>query len=188
MRPAAKLNRDDEAVLLEVARTIEQLHARGMGYAEIFSPLHDDGVAELARRNTVLLRTDTLGPGVHEIVTPPTFGRYVMTIASGLDTPRRRFATRHGLGHVVAGHVSELSLLSTVGDWTTHEERVADTFAMADLFPFWMLDDLRKARSSWGALRQALCRSFRMHTADWPEERVVDRADLRLALYRVRGL
>lgn len=177
----------DGAVVQEVARAIEGLHARGLGYAEIFSPLHDDGIADVVRRNTILLRSDELGEGVHEVVTPPAFGRYVMTISTQLDIPRRRFAIRHGLGHVVAGHVEELAFLSSLRDWDTHEERVADLFALADLAPFWMLDDLRKARSSWGGLRQALCRILRTHTVDWPEARVADRADLRLALYRSKG-
>lgn len=179
---------DDDAVARDVAAALKALQSRGIPYADILSPLAPDRLVDAMRRSAVLLRVDELGPKDQELVTPPIYGRYVMTIAKALDTRRRSFAMRHGFGHVVAGHVSEVAFLSTERDWTTHEERVADLFALADVIPFWLLDDLRKSRSSWGAIKQMISRTIRQYTIGWSEARVFDRAMLRVQLYRQFGL
>lgn len=173
----------DAAVIRQTADSIDRLHAKGIEYAGLFAPLHDEGLADTLRRSTVLLRLEPLAEGVMELVTPPMFGLYVMTVSSTLTYDRRRFATRHGLGHVVAGHVSELSFLSASRDHTTLEERVADTFALADVVPWWRLDELRRGRASVGQVKQLLCRVLRQNTVGWPEARVIDRANLRMRLY-----
>jgi len=176
----------DIAVFDDVQRAVENLQRRGVVYGDIFSPYHEEGILDITRRSTVRVRFDPLGDGESEFVCPPVFGRYLMTISTDLDQPRRAFALRHGLGHVLAGHVSEVSLLSTTREWMTHEERTADLFALVDLFPFYVIDDLLKGRTSWGAILQGLCRTIRQYTSGWPEERVLDRARLRIALYRTR--
>ena len=177
----------DREVLGTVARAIEQLQARGILYGDIFSPLHTDGLRDVARRLTVNVRYAELGERDLEAVVSPAYGRYVMVVSSDVDEARRSFALRHGLGHVAAGHVTEISFLRSLeerNEWNTREERVADLFALADVVPWYMLEELRRARTSWGAIRQWLCRTIRRHTIDWPEDRVHDRATLRIALFR----
>jgi hypothetical protein len=178
---------DDVSVCRDVAAALRNLQSRGIPYADIFSPLPDDRLAEAMKRSAVLLRVDQLGEKDQELVTPPIYGRYIMTISKTLDPRRRGFATRHGFGHVVAGHVSEVAFLSTERDWMTHEERVADLFALADVVPFWLLNDLRKSRTSWGAIKQMISRTIRQYTIGWSEARVFDRATLRITLYRQHG-
>jgi hypothetical protein len=178
----------DAAVVRETAGAITGLHRRFIGYAEIFSPLHDDGIAEVLRKSTILLRIEELEDSEFEIVSPPVYGRYLMTIASKLSPDQRRFAIRHGLGHVVAGHVSEIAFLSGTRDWQTHEERVADLFALADLMPFHALDDARRSRPAWREVRGRIGRTIELFTRDWPAERTADRTSLRLDLYLETGL
>lgn len=177
----------DLDVVAAVKRAIEHLDGLGILYANVFSPLHEGGIAEALRRLTITARGESLGSRELEAVMPPVYGRYILVYSTDVDDRRRGFAIRHGIGHVVGGHVTEPNYLSN-DDYMSHEERVADLFALADLAPFWMLDDLRGGRTSWGAIKQALCRAIRVHTLDWPEERVFDRATLRLTLYREYGL
>lgn len=181
----------DHQVVTDVAHAIEGLQARGICYGDIFSPMHLDGLRDVARRMTVTVKYASIGVRDLEAVASPVFGRYLMIVSSDVDDARRGFALRHGLGHVAAGHVTSISFLRSLderNDYMAREERVADLFALADLVPWCLLDDLRHARTSWGALRQMLCRVIRTHTIDWPSERVLDRADLRLALYRAETI
>lgn len=180
---------DSVAVVGATRRAIEQLHGQGIGYASIFSPLHDDGMKDVLRRMTITARGEQLGGRDLEAVAPPVFGRYILVYSTDVDDRRRRFAIRHGLGHVVAGHVSHPVYLSLDrNNWMSHEERVCDLFALADLMPAAVIEELRVARTSWAAILQAIVRSVHHHTLDWPIERVADRAELRLQLYRQCGL
>lgn len=183
-----QLDKAAAAVLHETWSTIESLHARRIAYADVFSPLHDDGLRDVLRRLTIYARGESLGSQDVEAVAPPAYhGRYVLLYSTDIDDRRRAFAVRHGMGHVAAGHVSEISYMSNRqdrDDFMRHEERVADLFALADLIAFWRLDELRKQRLGWRAVSHEVCRVIRQHTLDWPEARVHDRARLRIALYR----
>lgn len=179
----------DADVLEAVADAIHNLHERvGIAYAHLFSPLHDDGIRDAMRRLTIHSRGESLGIQDLEAVSPPVFGRYALLFSTDVDSRRQGFAQRHGMGHVVCGHVTEPTYMSDRNDYMLHQERVADLFALADLFPAHMIDSLRDSRSSWRAIRHALTRSIRIHTINWPDHRVGDRCDLRLALYRARGI
>ena len=185
MRPPC---REDLAVFDEVEDALAHVRRVGVPYADLFSPLGDEAFDEAMRRLTVTVREEPLGRTELEAVTPPVYGRYVMVISSDVDRTRRRFARRHGAGHVAAGHVSEVTFLSNARDWRARHERVADVFALIDLLPWWSLDEARRRRLTWREMRQDCCQAIRYFTLDWPEERVLDRADLRLALYRTRRL
>jgi hypothetical protein len=179
----------DVDVLEAVTEAVRILHERvGIAYAHLFSPLHDDGIRDAMRRLTIHSRGEPLGIRDLEAVSPPVFGRYALIFSTDVDTRRQGFALRHGMGHVVCGHVTEPTYMSDRNDYMLHQERVADLFALVDLFPAHMIDSLRESRSAWRAIRHALTRSIRMHTINWPDHRVDDRCNLRLALYRARGL
>jgi len=183
----ARLSAEDREVLEDVAHAIEGLQARGICYGDIFSPMHLDGLRDVARRMTITVKLAPIGARDLEAVVPPVFGRYLMVVSSDVDEARRGFALRHGIAHVAAGHVTSISFLRSLeerNDYMAREERVADLFALADVVPWYVFDEHRQARTTWGALRQLVCKVIRRHTIDWPEERVQDRADLRLALYR----
>jgi hypothetical protein len=179
---------EDPTVIRETADAIRRLHREGIPYADIFSPLGDEQLAESLRRASVLCRLDAMGAREQELLTPPIFGRYVMTISNELTPQQRAFAIRHGFGHVTAGHVAEITLLSTSRDWFTHEERVADLFALADLIPFWLLEQLRRGQTGWRPMRKLIERVVGEHTVGWSDGRCDDRALLRIAMYRTEGI
>jgi len=177
----------DADVLAAAADAVRQLQRLGVGYDDLFSPLPDEGIALALRRLTIRASGHALGREELELVTPPLFGRYLLLFSTDVDDDRRRFAVRHGMGHVVAGHVQRPSFLSTSGDCMAVEERVADLFALADLVPFHQVGALRRG-NGWRVVREEVARFVRLHTLDWAEARVTDRATLRVALYREMGL
>lgn len=180
----------DEDVLRAVADAVRQLQRLGIGYDDLFSPLADEDLHDALRRLTIRASGHPLGTGADaplELVTPPLYGRYLLLWSTDVDADRRRFALRHGMGHVAAGHVTTPRFLTADGDWMTPAERVADLFALADLVPFHHLAALKRG-NSWRVVRDEVAALVRMHTLDWPGERVRDRTVMRVALYRALGL
>jgi Zn-dependent peptidase ImmA (M78 family) len=174
----------DAAVIAAAAQAIRHVQSRGILYADLFSPLHDDGLRDALRRLTISVRGESLGTQDIEAVSPPVYGRYLMLYSTDVDDSRRRFALRHGMGHVAAGHVSEVAYLSNRNDFMSHDERVADLFAIADLFPWCDIAGLREHRSTWRVIEDHIVRLLRRLTFGWPEERISDRARLRILLFR----
>lgn len=178
---------EDADVLQAVADAVGQLQRLGIGYDDLFSPLPDEALDAALRRLTIRASGHALGTGALELVTPPLYGRYLLLWSTDVDADRRRFALRHGIGHVVAGHVTTPRFLTAGGDWMAPAERVADLFALADLVPFHQVAALRRG-NGWRIVRAEIAALVRMHTLDWPAARVDDRAAMRVALYRERAL
>ena len=181
---------EDADVLQAVAEAVRQLQRLGVGYDDLFSPLPDEVLDAALRRLTIRASGHALGTEPNaplELVTPPLYGRYLLLWSTDVDADRRRFALRHGMGHVAAGHVTTPRFLTADGDWMTPDERVADLFALADLVPFHHVSALKRG-NSWKVVRAEVSALVRIHTLDWPAERVDDRAAMRVALYRELGL
>jgi hypothetical protein len=178
---------EDDDVLQAVAGAVRQLQRMGIGYDDLFSPLPDETLDAALRRLTIRASGHALGTETLEVVTPPLYGRYLLLWSSDVDADRRRFALRHGMGHVAAGHVTAPRFLTADGDWMSPDERVADLFALADLVPFHHVAALRRG-NSWRVVRAEVAALVRMHTLAWPDERVDDRASMRVALYRQLSL
>lgn len=183
MKPPSISDADD-AVLTATALAIRNVQAQGILYADLFSPLHDDGLQDALRRLTIRTRGESLGVQDIEAVSPPVYGRYLMLYSTDVDENRRRFALRHGMGHVAAHHVSEVAYLSNRNEHMSHDERVADLFALADLFPWCDIARLRQQRSGWRAIEHSIVHLIRRLTIGWPDDRVADRASLRILLFR----
>ena len=180
----------DAEVLEAVAAAVRQLQGLGIGYDDLFSPLPDEAMDVALRRLTIRASGHALGTGTDaplELVTPPLYGRYLLLWSTDVDADRRRFALRHGMGHVVAGHVTAPRFLTANGDWMAPGERVADLFALADLVPFHQVAALRRG-NGWRVVRDQVAALVRMHTLGWPAERVADRAAMRVALFRTHAL
>ena len=177
----------DEDVVRDATVAVRQLQRLGIGYDDLFSPLPDDALAAAMRRLTIRASGHPLGREALEAVTPPLYGRYLLVYSTDVDVDRQRFALRHGMGHVAAGHVSAVSFLSSTAEHMAPEERVADLFALADLVPYHAVAALKRG-GGWRAVRDEIARLVRLYTLDWPEERVRDRAMLRVEMYRVEKI
>lgn len=110
-------------------------------------------------------------------------------IALNRDAKRtcRGFAVRHELAHVLSGSVDEPTFLADAG-FMSAEERVADLFAVADLVPGWLIGMFRKGRTPWYDVLTEIRDCIADWAEGWPAERLEDRAQLRLRLYRECGV
>jgi hypothetical protein len=99
----------------------------------------------------------------------------------------REFTVRHELGHIFAGEVVQ-ALFLTSEDTMSFSERRADLFAVTDLTPTRWLEWLRGGRRRWKLLELEVKQAFRELTDGWSEQRLNDRAQLRVLLYRKHGI
>lgn len=180
--------RDDRALLratVQLVARAQQLHHR---YAGSAIPLGSaDMRTLLARAACDLHWIEASGPA-KAITGFPLYGRFPVGVRSDLKIEERQFALRHELAHILAGDATE-PVRMVHRDYLTYPERVADLFALADLFPTpWFLS-LRRARVAWKAIRVLVEREIREeYGPDWPWARVDDRTTLRMRLFRECGI
>jgi uncharacterized protein DUF955 len=118
--------------------------------------------------------------GLAEIIWPPVCGIHIMHLAKGQPYAERRFAMRHGLAHVLAGHAMDRVWRQT---GPSMEEAEADLFALADLMPDRELAGVVDAHLSDDMLRAYLMARILEYAPHWMPERVLDRVNLRWALW-----
>lgn len=147
---------------------------------EDWSPLSDLTLALLLKRAGVQWSYAPLA-GICEIVTPPICGIHLMLVEEVQTNAERRFAVRHGLAHVLAGHVEEACFVRD-RDPMSHEERVADLFAFADLLPQRMIDELVTARYGFFDISCWLIEQMRIYCPSWRVTRLHDRLNMLLPL------
>lgn len=147
---------DHAAVVREVRRLVARCHQLGVAYAtDDWSPLSDITLGLLLRRAGIqweYVHAEHFG----EVVWPPICGTYLLQLNRAQPPAHRRFALRHGLAHVLAGHVADLSFAHDGHHWMCWEERVADAFALADLVPERIGDraaEVRKYCPEWSEYR-----------------------------------
>ena len=155
----------------------------GVAYNSEFSPLSDLTFSLLLTRAGVRWRYAPLEGGICEIVWPAIYGVHLMQIDKHLSTSERRFAMRHGLAHVLDGHLRDLAPAADGGDWRTYEEAVADLFALVDLVPDHQLDNFAKLTTGQSELEEAVLQEMRKYVPEWPGERLCHRASLQVRMY-----
>lgn len=164
------------AVATSARATKLKAQSLGILYADDdWAPVGDVDVAMLLARAGVRWAYRPLRCA--EFVTPPIFGRHVMLLDETLCGGERALALRHGLGHVLAGHVDEPTFTGEWRDPWSHEERTADVFALLDLVPDRILRAWPEATR-----KEQLWAEILAYAPTWPSERVADRVQLRLAL------
>lgn len=179
--PMCPPNIADVLVLADVRRAVAAARATGLAYADDdWSPISDITLEGLAGRAGIVISKRPLPPELFELVTPPTAGVYPMVLNRDHTWGCKRFALRHGLGHVLAGHVNEIAFMSTAGDYMAHEERVADLFALMDAIPDRVLATLRDAGYSDSEVQRWVYAEIARWTGGWEPARIRDRVALRL--------
>jgi len=162
-------------------RALEKAYQLGVLYADDdWSPLSDLTLALLLKRAGVRWEYAPLD-GLCEIVTPPVCGIHLMLVEGSQTSAEKRFAVRHGLGHVLAGHVEEACFVRD-RDPFSHEERVADLFAFADLIPDRLLTELRKSKYRPWEIEYWLTEEVRRYCPSWSFRRIVDRMNMLMPL------
>lgn len=147
-----------------------------------WSPLSDITLALLLRRASIQWEYVPLH-GLVEIVWPPVCGIHVLYVEREQTPGEKRYAVRHGLGHVLAGHVEDVSFAHDRHYPFGHEERVADLFALADVLPDRELEQRRGAGYRPWEIEWWVWCEIKRYAPSWPTARLVDRIGLRLAFY-----
>lgn len=180
---------DTPRVLASAAHTLTLAREKVPWYASAWAPARTDHVAELLTRSHVHLVVRPIEDNALGMVLPKCRGKHTMIVEK--ETPRtdRMFIIRHELAHVLRGDVGEEPLYFTNDDDWSFQERTADLFALADLMPGRILQDVRRARMAWrDILRDLTTDCLQLVSLDWSQERAYDRADLRLRLFRDFGI
>lgn len=178
----------DSALLASTRFLIDQMRrAIGVPYAEPgLSPVNDFWIQHAARHLNTLLEMRVLPKGIYEIATPGYMGNAVIAIRKGLPTNEKRVALRHGLAHLVGGELDDceagqVRFMSSMLDVMSLEERRADLFALADMVPdLWIAE---VPSTGYADLEYWVAERIRVLLPSWPEERVKDRARLRVLLF-----
>ena len=125
----------------DVAALVARCHELGVAYATYeWSPLSDITLGLLLKRAGIQWRYFAL-EHIGQIVWPPVCGIHLLQVNHQQSRVARRFALRHGLPHVLAGHVSDLTFPHDGHHWSTPEEELADAFAFGDLIPRRLVDE-----------------------------------------------
>jgi hypothetical protein len=174
----------------EVLRATAELVRRSwelLGEAEARPPLRSDQITRLLVRSNTRLCEYPFTSGATGMAIPWGADEHAILIDSAASRSDYQFTIRHELAHVLAGEVST-ALFLTASDTMSFSERRADLFAVTDLVPGWLIRQLRGTRRPWSHVRLEVQQAFREHTVGWSEERIRDRAKLRVALYREREM
>jgi hypothetical protein len=179
------VNSENRRVLREVARLVDAARERVPAYASRrHVPAGTWHIADLARSLGCHLSYQPLPPGVEGMVLPPLAGTIGIALsAAGLVEPD--FGARHELCHVVAEEIQSPVFMDR--DAMSFSERVCDMFALADLIAIEEVRRCRRGRTLWEALEE-LDTYVRSWAPGWPDERVRDRALLRMILFRTHGI
>ena len=173
---------DDGEVLEATAELVRRSWAL-LEEAEMRPPMRSDQITTLLVRSRPRLCEYPFHSGAVGMAIPWGGGEHAILIDSRAPRADYLFTIRHELAHVLAEEVSETLFLSAA-DTMSFSERRADLYAVADLVPAWLIRQLRGTRRPWSHLVLEVQQAFRELTVGWSEERIRDRARLRVALYR----
>jgi hypothetical protein len=166
----------------DVEALVRRCHELGVRYAsDDWSPLSDITLGLLLKRAGIQWRYCEL-EHAGEIVWPPVCGIHLLQLDRYQSRLERRFALRHGLAHVLAGHVADLTYAHDGHHWENSEEQLADAFALADLIPDRMLCEMQAGGFRDKGLERWVRAQISHYAPDWPEGRVTDRADTQMGV------
>jgi hypothetical protein len=174
---------DDAGVIASAARLVAAARGAVDDYAGPGAPVTHDQAWVLAAATGCHVeifpfRSDALG-----MTLPRCEGVHPVLVNGAPGAMDRCLALRHQVAHVLAGDGAGAVCLSGDGQ-QRRPERVADLFALADAVPGWWIARVVRASGSWRAVHGEVARCVAELAPAWPPERVHDRAELRLRLFR----
>lgn len=170
------------AKLVRVARGLEN------NYAGSGSPIRDDQVSQLLVGAKCHLEVFPFRSDVVAMALPRCADVYPILVNRRAHRIDRQFAILHEIAHVLAGDAEEAPVFLTDCHDMANPERVADLFALADLVPAWWVEECRRMQTPWREVRGEIMLAITEYATSWTEERIEDRAGLRLELYLRWGI
>jgi hypothetical protein len=170
--------------LLRKAQTMVPTYGVGFGGVGRSGASTRDLAPIFRETRTRIKERDLLG--IVAGVALPTAGGHKIILDPARTRADRMFTIRHELAHILAGEV-EYAMFLTSEDTMSFSERRADLFAVADLTPTHWMGWVRGKRRPWRAVTLEVVQAYRELTDGWSEQRLWDRARLRVLLYREYG-
>jgi hypothetical protein len=177
----------EERDVVDAAAALVRESWRLLGKPGAGPPLRTDQISRLLVLSRTRLCEYPFRSGTVGMAIPWSADEHAILIDSTASRADYAFTIRHELAHVLSGEVSDTLFLSAA-DTLSFSERRADLFAVADLAPAWFMAQLRGRRRPWRQIRLEVVQAFRALTDGWSEERLRDRARLRVELYRRHAL
>ncbi len=178
---------DEELVLAAAARLVDAARGVVEDYAGPYAPLRTDQVSALLRGLGCHVEIFAFLSDTVAMALPRCAEVYPVLVNRNAERTDRLFAFRHEIAHVLAGDVEGAVFLADEG-YMALPERIADLFALADLVPGWWIADVRKGQTPWRRVRAEITLAVAEYAESWTGERLEDRVELRLKLFRDRGL
>lgn len=178
---------EEPLVLAAAARVVGEAQRLVEHYAGPLAPLRTDQVSVLLRRARCHLEVFPFRSDTVAMTLPRCAGAYPVLINRDAERTDRQFALRHEVAHVLAGDAEGAVFLADTG-YMTLPERVADLFALSDLVPGWWIAEVRRGHTPWRRVRAEMVLAVAEYAESWPLERLEDRAELRLRLFREKGV
>ena len=176
---------EEQLVVAAAARVIDAARALVEHYAGPLAPVRTDQISALLSRADCHLEVFPFRSDTIAMTLPRCANVYPILVNRSAERIDRQFALRHEIAHVLAGDAEGAVFLTDAG-YMTLPERVADLFALADLVPGWWIADVRKGQTPWRQVRAEITLALAEYAESWPAERLEDRAELRLRLFRER--
>ena len=177
---------EDRAVLEATASLVRRSWSM-LTDPELRPPMRTDQITELLVGTRTRLCEFPFESSAVGMAIPWGAGEHAILIDRAASRADYEFTIRHELAHILADEVSD-ALFLTAADTMSFSERRADLFAIVDLVPAWIVSQIRGKRRPWARVRLEVQMAFREITGGWSEQRVLDRARLRVELYREAGL
>ena len=177
---------EDRAVLEATAELVRASWAM-LSHPESGAPLRTDQITELLVATRTRLCEYPFTSGAVGMAIPWGADEHAILIDLSASRADYDFTIRHELAHVLAGEVRE-TLVLTADDTMSFAERRADLYALTDLVPAWLVRQFRGRSRPWAHVRLEVQQAFRELACGWSEERIRDRARMRVELFRELGM
>lgn len=173
--------------LIEATRAYVPTYGAGFGGVS-WGGSSTDEVSQLLKRCRTRVRERRLPDGVTGMAVPNAVSEgHTIVLDPRAERADRIFTLRHELAHILAGEVAQ-ALFLTSEDTMSFSERRADLFAITDLTPTSWVKWIRGGRRPWQYVTLEVKQAFRELTEAWSEQRLNDRAKLRVLLFRDYGI
>lgn len=177
---------EDPLVLGATVRIVEAARDVVEHYAGPLSPIRTDQVSALLVGAHCHVEVFPFLSDTVAMTLPRCGDAYPILVNRNAERIDRQFALRHEVAHVLAGDAEGAVFLADEG-YMTLPERIADLFALADLVPGWWIEEVRRGQTPWRTVRAEIMLAVAEYAESWPADRLEDRTELRLRLFRERG-
>lgn len=182
------MNSEMQEVVDATAQLVHRAREHAPGYGKHVWGCSSNYMAKVYRAENTLLHMRRFESEAKGMAFQIAQERYLIVVDNNCPRSDLLFTQFHELAHVMAGEAVVATFL-TSDDCLSFSERRADLFAIVGITPTaWLERYVVEQARTWQRRTWLLAQSYRELTRDWSELRVMDRARLRMELFRAHGI